>query len=54
MEKDRDGFAATESDERKHDSRMSDIQEMLYRVDRALAEFYEIHRPHIKEPADRL
>jgi hypothetical protein len=52
MEEDEYGFAHREFDERKHESRMAEIKETLHKVDRILAEFYEIHRPHINEPED--
>jgi hypothetical protein len=52
MKEDEYGLAHREIDERKHESRMTEIKETLHKVDRILAEFYEIHRPYIKEPAD--
>jgi hypothetical protein len=54
MEEDGHWFSQEESVERQQVSGMTDIQETLHRVDEILAEFYEIHRPHIKDQGDQL
>ena len=50
MIENRDGFAHEQSDKSNDPSGMPDLQQMLQRVDKILAEFYEIHGSQIKDP----
>jgi hypothetical protein len=49
MEEDGYGFAQKESDKGSEESGRLDLQQILQKVDKILAEFYEIHGPDIKD-----
>ena len=49
MKKSASGYAVKNSDCGKVETEIPELNEMLQKVDRLLAEFYEIHGPHIKD-----